>query len=179
MTKEELLNVYGYATALWQNFKLPPKEPDSPDPDLKGKLFDFAWYRALGEYDLKIVLVALEEHAKVSDFCNVSKVGELCKKFTEIANGTYIDEESVVSEIRKAISSNIKEVFDKLSPTAKEAVGGVWQLARWGSLQISEIETVVVSNIRKKVHNVIEKNRNYSVVKKLEEFKIKTNLLEE
>ena len=157
MKKEDLLKVYACAGALWSSFKIPQRE-------LEAQLCDEVWFDTLGAYDIKIVLFSLREYAKTNDFCNIAKVGLLCDKFTQMQNGTWIDEEEVLKEIRKAISyGKYRENFEKLSPFAKEIVGHPAYLAKWA--QSSEVDTVIMSNLRKTVRNVLEKRQTENSLK--------------
>ena len=167
MKKEELLIVYGYCQAIWSTFKVPTG--DSAESQVEAKLFDATWFETLAPYDLNIVLLAVKEYAKTSDFCNIAKVGEMCRKIKSIADGSYINEEDVLKEIRLAISRCAKdEAFAKLSPFAKEVVGGAWQLYKWGSLESGQVDTVVMSNLRKRVKGLLQKQKDENIALELE-----------
>ena len=159
MKKEELLKVYACAEALWSSFKL-------PKADLEARIFDNVWFSCLKDYDTNVVLLALREYARDNDFCNIAKVSDLCDKFTRMASGTWIDEESVLSEIRKAIDySKCKENFAKLSPFAQQIVEHPSYLAKW-AMQ-GDVDTVIMSNLRKKIQNILARNRDAKLVGRL------------
>ena len=150
MIKEDLVKVYACAGALWSSFKIPATE-------LEAKFFDNVWFSILKPYDINVVLLAFREYANTNDFCNIAKVGELCDKLTQIANGIWIDEEEVINEIYKAISyDKCKENFEELSSFAKEIVEHPAYLAKWS--QSKEI-AIILSNLRKKVHNKLEQRK--------------------
>lgn len=148
MVEKDLIKVYACAGALWSSFKM-------PNSDIELKLFDKVWFSVLKDYDIKIVLLALREFAKTNDFCNIAKVGELCNKMTEIANGTYVEENAVLEEIRKAISYDYcRENFEKLSPFAKKIVGQPAQLAKWE--RSPDPMEMILANLRKRIQSEIE-----------------------
>jgi len=148
MKKQELIKVYAFAGAMWSSFKIPTSELDA-------QIFDEAWYLTLAPYPLELVLTAMQQYAKESDFCNVAKIGAICEKYTAMKNGTYIDEEKTLENIRNAIDyTNCKENFDKLMPFEKELVGGAHMLARWA--KEGNVDTVIMSNLRKTIRNKLE-----------------------
>lgn len=173
MRKEELLIVYGYAGAIWSTFKIPEKE-------LEARLFDATWYEILKPYSIDLILIAIKEYAKLSDFCNIAKVGEICNKLQKTIEGTYLDEDVILDEIRQAVVKCSKDkAFDKLSDFSKKVVGGSWQLYKWGSLEIGQFDTIVVSDLRKKIRNMIDREKLVNVtgeLKAIEQFS--RNLLE-
>ncbi len=162
MKKEELLKVYACAEALWSSFKIPKS-------DIEARIFDNVWFSCLKTYDTNVVLVALREYARENDFCNIAKVSDLCEKFTQMANGTWIDVEKVLTEIRRAISGggDYKERFAKLSPFAQQIVEHPGFLGKWAMTVSSDVDTVIMSNLRKKIQNVLSRNRDEKVVNKL------------
>ena len=162
MKKEELLIVYSYARAIWSTFKTPEDEMDA-------KLHDAVWFDLLLPYSADIVVLALREYAKTSDFCNIAKVAEICKKLTSMKKGTYIDEEAIYDEIRKAIACcNKDETFENLSDFAKEIVGGAWQLYKWGSCTTDQVEGVIMSRIKRRIQNKKEAVYNNELLLELE-----------
>lgn len=156
MVKEDLLKVYTFASAIWSSFRTPTSE-------IEARLFDEVWFTILRPYSIEMILSAIQEYATENDFCNIAKIGDICKKYTQKLNGTYIDAESVISEIHKAVSyTDCKKNFEKLSPFAKEIVGDPSQLARW--YMNDQFETVVMSNIRKQVNNVLAERKHNEIM---------------
>lgn len=172
--REELFKIYAYCGAIWSTFKL-------PENDLEANLFDLTWYDILCPYNLDIIILAIKEYAKKSDFCNIAKIGEECKRIQKISEDKYIDDEAVLSEIRIAITRCIKnEAFEKLSPFAKEVVENPWQLDKWGSLTTNEVETVIMSNLRKKIEKIKQRQENQNIFYELQAISHFSNqLLEE
>lgn len=151
MKREELLKVYAFAGAMWSSFKM-------PNTELEERLFDEVWYILLQPYEIDMILTAIREYATQSDFCNIAKIGEICQKYTEIQNDTYLDEEKILSDIQKAVSwDKCKENFENLTDFEKEIVQGPHMLARWANSGV--FETVVMSNLRKTVRNKIEEKK--------------------
>lgn len=151
MKREELLKVYGYAKSIWSSFKVSNVEPDA-------SLHDEVWFEVLKPYDVRVVLTAMQEYAKESDFCNISKVACLCEKILNIKNGSYIDVESVLSEIRNAVSyAYCKEKFATLSEFAKSIVEHPARLAQWANSE--SLDTVIMSNLRKTITNKLEQRK--------------------
>lgn len=162
LKREELFKIYGYCGAIWSTFKL-------PENDLEANLFDLTWYDILCPYNLDIILLAIKEYAKKSDFCNIAKIGEECKRIQKISEGKYIDDEAVLSEIRKAIMQCQKdEAFEHLSPFAKEVVEGAWQLYKWGMLETGQVDTVIMSNLRKKIEKLKQRQEDKNVLYELQ-----------
>lgn len=156
MNKSELLKVYAFAGAIWTSFKIPKSE-------LEARLFDEVWYGILKPYPVELIFTAIQEYATENDFCNIAKVGDICKKYTEKMNGTYIDCEQVLSEIRKAIDyAHSKENFEKLSPFAKQIVESPAYLARWARSE--QIDTVIMSNLRKKIVGALEEKKHNDIL---------------
>ncbi len=156
MIKEDLLKVYAYAGAIWSSFKI-------PESDLEARLLDEVWFMELKEFDLQTILAAINEYARNNNFCNVVQIGELCRKYKQIQDGTYIDEEKVFQEIVQSVSwDNCRENFNKLSPFAKQIVGGSHMLARWS--RDDAFDSVVSSNLRKQIHNALESQRMEKIV---------------
>lgn len=156
MNKVDLLKVYAFAGAIWSSFK-------TPTNDAEAKLFDEVWFTILKPYPIEMVLTAIQEYATDNDFCNVAKIGELCNKYTQKANGTYIDVESVLMEIKNAVSySDCKENFAKLSPFAKEIVQNPAYLARWS--MNGQFETVIMSNLRKQITNILADRKHDEIM---------------
>lgn len=156
MVKEDLLKVYTFAGAIWSSFKTPISE-------LEARLFDEVWFTILKPYPLEMILSAIQEYATENDFCNIAKIGDICKKYTQKANGTYIDIESVLIEIRNAVDyEKCKENFEKLSPFAKEIVKAPYHLARWAN--DTQFETVIMSNLRKQVSNILAERKHNEIM---------------
>lgn len=156
MNKSDLLKVYAFAGAIWTSFKTPTGE-------LEARLFDEVWFGILKPYPVELILTAIQQYATENDFCNVAKIGDICKKYTEKANGTYIEPEQVLSEIRKAIDYyHCKENFEKLSPFAKQIVESPAFLARWARSE--QIDTVIMSNLRKKINNALEEKKHNEIL---------------
>ncbi len=167
MERKDLLKVYAFAGAVWSSFKL-------PKTDLELKLQSEVWFTKLAPYPVSFVLAAIDEYAKENDFCNISKVAALCDKYTQMQNGTYIDEEETLEHIQKAVSYEFcKENFAKLTPFEKELVGGPHMLAKWARL--NDFETVVMSNLRKKVHNKLTTRKFENTLKTIEKINAVSN----
>ena len=152
MKKDDLWKIYAFAGAVWTSFKL-------PTTDFEARLFDEVWYSILQPYDEELIFTA--------------KIGALCKKYTEIKNGTFMDEDIVLEHICNAVSwDKCKENFAKLNDFEKEIVGGAHILARWS--RDESFNTVILSNLRKKVRSKLQLrlhenllNLNYNNVKVL------------
>ena len=67
MEREELKQVYAYASILWDTFK-------PPTDKAKAVLQAQIWFDFLRGYDLQIIFASMRELCKVSDFCNIGKV---------------------------------------------------------------------------------------------------------
>lgn len=156
MNKIELVKVYAFAGAIWSSFK-------TPTNDTEARLFDEVWFGILRPYPLEMVLSAIQEYATENDFCNIAKIGDLCKKYTEKANGTYIDIEKELMEIKDAVSyANCKENFANLSPFAQSIVRHPAYLAQWS--QNSQFETVIMSNLRKQMTNILAEKKHDEIM---------------
>ena len=105
----------------------------------------------------------------------------MCKKIQKISEGKYINEEDVLSEIRIAIMQCIKkEAYENLPDFAKEVVGGAWQLTKWSMLTTNEVETVIMSNLRKKIKELKNKENDKNIYYELQAINHFTNqMLEE
>ena len=148
MERNELLQVYAFCSSIWQNFRLPQNEFDM-------KIFNESWYVFLKPYPKSLVFSVITDYATKNAFCNIAQIADQCRKLVEMKNGTYIDAEKVLDEIRNAISyDRCAENFEKLSPFAKEIVGHKAYLAQWARSE--QFETVIVSNLRKKINNMLE-----------------------
>lgn len=157
MNKVELLKVYAFCGAVWSSFKTPINEEEA-------KLFDEVWFTILKPYSTEMILTAIQEYARESDFCNIAKISDLCQKYTEKANGTYIDPEKVLIEIRDAVSyDKCKENFEKLSSFAKEIVQHPAYLAKWA--KSDQFETVILSNLRKQITNTLADKKHDEILK--------------
>lgn len=144
MSRKELYKAYGLAGALWSNFKL-------PEGELEARLFDETWFLCLQRFSFDIVLTAMHKFAQESDFCNIAKIELICEKLLQIQEGTFVDEEEIYREIRKAIvAPDKKQAFERLSDVAKDIVMGEWQLFKWGMLDSNVVESVVMSSVRKR-----------------------------
>jgi len=151
MTKQELLKVYAYAGAVWQSFKLPTNT-------LELTLQNEVWLNMLSEFDLETIFASINEHARFNNFCNVVQIAEHCKKYESIKNGTYTNEETILNEIRNAVSYEYcKENYAKLSTLAKNFVPGAYMLARWS--QDTAFNSVIVSNLRKEIKTFLADQR--------------------
>lgn len=156
MNKIELVKVYAFAGAIWSSFK-------TPTNDTEARLFDEVWFGILRPYPLEMVLSAIQEYATENDFCNIAKIGDLCKKYTQKANGTYIDAESVLAEIRNAVNyDKCKENFEKLSPFAKEIVQHSCYLAKWS--RSDQLDTVIMSNLRKTITSKLAERKHDEIM---------------
>lgn len=156
MNKVELLKVYAFCGAVWSSFKTPINEEEA-------KLFDEVWFTILKPYSTEMILTAIQEYARESDFCNIAKISDLCQKYTEKANGTYIDPEKVLTEVRNAVSyDRNRENFEKLSPFAKEIVQHPAYLAKWA--RSDQFETVILSNLRKTINNVLAEKKHNEIM---------------
>ena len=147
MKKEELPLVYGFASCIWSSFRF-------PKDNLEEKIFDTVWYGTLKNFSLKLILTAMQEYATANDFCNITKIGMLCKKYNQMLDGTYIDEETTIAHIQSAVSwDNCRENFEKLSPFEQ----GPHMLARWS--RDEAFSSVILSNLRKTIRNKLEFQR--------------------
>lgn len=170
MIKEDLWKAYGYASSIWSSFKLPAN-------DFEQEIMNEVWFETLKPYDESLVFFAMKEYAKTCDFCNIVKVAELCEKFIHMAKDDYVDEDSICKEIRKAILFVDKQkAFDNLSPIAKEIVDGAWQLFKWGMMDGTQVESVVIPNVRKTIHRKIQRKNDEEVIARLKASNI--NLLQ-
>ena len=161
MKREELMQVYAFCSSIWTSFKLPSSK-------LELELFNEVWFKFLEPFDKAIIFTAISEFAKENNFCNIAQVSELCQKYVDIQNGTYIDEERVLQEIRQAISyDNCAENFAKLSPFAKQIVGHKAYLAKWALS--GQFETVIASNLRKQIHNTLQSRKFEKTLKNVEQ----------
>lgn len=151
MKREELMQVYAFCSSIWSSFKIPTS-------NLELQLFNETWFIFLAPYEKSIIFTAITEYARENNFCNIAQIAELCKKYVQMQNGTYIDEEEVLQEIRSAVSyDKCAENFEKLSPFAKEIVGHKAYLAKWALS--GQFETVIASNLRKTIHNTLQSKK--------------------
>lgn len=156
MDRIDLIKVYTFASAMWSSFKMPKSE-------IEAKYFDEVWFTILKPYPLEMILTAMQEYATESDFCNIAKIADLCKTYTQKANGTYIDVERVLTEIRNAVSyDKNRENFEKLSPFAKEIVQHPAYLAKWAKCE--QFETVILSNLRKQITNTLAERKHNEIM---------------
>lgn len=161
MIKEDLWNAYGYAMSIWSSFKLPSN-------DFEQNIMNEVWFETLKPYDTSLVLFAMKEYAKTCDFCNIVKVAELCEKYIHIAKGDVVCEDAICREIREAILKVDKNTaFEKMSPIAREVVGGAWQLFKWGMIDSTQVESVVIPTVRKAVNRAIQRAKDKATVDRL------------
>lgn len=160
MKVEDLEMAWRYTNAVLGTFKIPTTKEEVATTVA-------VWIDTLGEYELPIIKSAILERAKESDFFNIVKVAETCKKLKQIALGLWIDEEEVLTEIRNAVSYHKnRENFAKLTPFAKEVVGDASFLAKWALSD--KFETVIMCELRKRVKNMLDKKHNEQIVEKLQ-----------
>ena len=160
MNKEQMPMVWAYANTIWGTFKV-------PDTKESVMLTMEVWLDLLKEYDLQIIMSAMLELAKESDFCNVVKVAENCKTLVKLANNELVDEDMICNEIRMAIKNSLyhaREEFDKLSEIAKRIVGSPASLRSWAELDSATVSSVVMSNIKKSASNQIERQNKMEVI---------------
>ena len=157
MDKKELTKVFALAKSLWSSFKI-------PENDLDLAMLSAVWLELLTPYDFNLIKVSMMQYANENDFCNISKVSALCKKYIEIKNGTYLDENIIIDHIRRAVSwTKSKENFEKLTDFEKEIVRGPHILARWS--QDEAFESVIVSNLRKEIRSKLELKQQEELLK--------------
>lgn len=172
MTREELLKVYAYAGAVWSSFKL-------PNNALELKLQNEVWLNLLSEFDISTIFVSINEYARSNNFCNVVQIAENCRKYESLKNGTYINEDMILNEIKNAVSySNSRENYEKLSPMAKNFVAGSYVLARWAMDE--SFNSVIVSNLRKEIARYLADERMREDIRRIQSLndRTKINLIE-
>ena len=96
MKREDLKQVYAYASLLWETFKVPTEEENII---LQAQI----WYDFLKEYDLETIFASMRELCKESDFCNIGKIAKGCQIICNLATNRT-DEEDIFQEIIKAVS---------------------------------------------------------------------------
>lgn len=151
MKREDLKQVYAYASLLWETFKVPTEEENII---LQAQI----WYDFLKEYDLETIFASMRELCKESDFCNIGKIAKGCQIICNLATNRT-DEEDIFQEIIKAVSYyDCKENFNNLSDIAKDVVKEPSQLARWALSNVDDFSTVVASNIKRSIRNSLQKS---------------------
>lgn len=154
MEKKDLFKVCSFAKAIWSSFKVPEK-------DLDLIVLKETWYLTLAPYPVELVLTAMQQYAKESDFCNVAKIGAICERYMEMQTKKFVDKEKTIANIRRAIGGlgTYQERFDELTDFEKEIVGSPNRLASWGMTNIELFETVIVSNLRKVIDYKLENKK--------------------
>jgi len=176
MIKKELFAVLAKCSFIWPNFKLP-----TDDKTLKE--FYKEWYEQLEPFAPDIIIAAIREYAKESDFCNLGKIVAKCEDIIAIINNINFNEDIIFQEINKAITRvplvlqpghqnfyynspkyGYEVNFDKLSKLAKRVVGTPSQLLSWGSCDVDSFQTVVASNIKRSIRNQIALEKQYRAI---------------
>ena len=173
MKREDLKQVYAYASLLWETFKVPTEKENII---LQAQI----WYDFLKEYDLETIFASMRELCKESDFCNIGKIAKGCQTIYNINKNEINEEEKIFNEINKAISFyNSKENFNNLSDVAKRVVVNPSNLSSWAMCENEDFNTVVASNIRKSIRNQLSiENKKQSIgIETLN--KIKANVIEQ
>lgn len=177
MKREDLKQVYAYASLLWETFKVPTEEENII---LQAQI----WYDFLKEYDLETIFASMRELCKESDFCNIGKIAKGCQIICNLATNRT-DEEDIFQEIIKAVSYyDCKDNFNNLSDIAKDVVKEPSQLARWALSNVDDFSTVIASNIKRSIRNSLQKSEKIESIGKnvLEQISLKEqtnkNLLE-
>ena len=152
MEREELKQVYAYASILWDTFK-------PPTDKAKAVLQAQIWFDFLRGYDLQVIFASMRELCKVSDFCNIGKVAKGCQTICNLSKNE-LDEDKIFREIDGAISwYNQDENFNKLSEMAKKVVGTPSQLAQWALSDVTKYNTVIASNIKRSIRKQLDEQK--------------------
>lgn len=152
MKREDLKQVYAYASLLWETFKVPTEEENII---LQAQI----WYDFLKDYDLETIFASMRELCKESDFCNIGKIAKGCQTICNLSQNRDLEEEQILQEIKKAITAcgSPKEKFEKLSPIAKKVVGDSSNLYKYGLVDMNDYNTFVVSNLKKSIKANLER----------------------
>jgi len=154
--KKELIQIYTLAKILWANYKM-------PDSKFEIEMHNAVWLELLKDYDIKLIVEAMKEYSKQSEFLNIGKVAQKCQDITNASNPQMAKlETDYISEIEKSLRGNsfqAKESFETLSPIAKRIVGHAWSLQEWAMLSQYQWEQVV-NRLSPSIKKLIEQENN-------------------
>lgn len=173
MRKEELPTIWAYASALWGTFKV-------PDTKERFEMSVQVWSEMLGKYDASIIKAGMIELSKENDFCTVGKLAKHCEIIQKLANGEMIDVDEIVQKIVNAVQrADKQQAFDNLPEIAKKVVGNKAALFKWGKMDSSVFNSVVISNLRKSVEKALETKEKLETMETLKIPVIPTGLQQE
>lgn len=129
MNNKDLVKVYAYTKAIFNNFKIPTEE-------LEAQTTALIWLKFLKPYSLDVIYSAIDHHAKTNDFMNIVKVAELCQETMEIQLGTHQTVDTYLHEIEIAVSKSrdyesTYNAYNSLSDFCKSIVPAQYYLGRW------------------------------------------------
>lgn len=151
MTRDECKQLLAIIDATYPNFKVA-----NPTETVN------IWHTLLGEYEYKVLLMALKTFISTSGSAFAPSVAELIAMTRKPQELMQVSEVDVWREVRKAISRGIyyhEEEFEKLSPMAKKMVGESGQLREWAMLPSEDIDTIVQSNFKKRFETMVKREQ--------------------
>lgn len=153
MKSKELLQVYAYAKLLWPTFKL-------PDDGLEAILHDQLWLDMLNPFDLGLVITAMKECAKESDFCTIGKIAAQCESLQQVGTRPELNEDSIYNEIYEQVTSpTYAKPFNELTPIAQKVIGN--NLRGWRQSEFTDFVTIISPSIRKAIRRELERTQKY------------------
>ena len=156
MERKDIKKFMDIVSILYPSYKFPK---DKATLTLATKI----WIQLFAPYKLNLVIEALKNTAKQSDYFNAAKVACECEELTLLlSNNDKLNKTEIYNEILKAISfEDTQAKFESLSPIAKQAVGIPAQLYRWAQVPLLEFETIIApilkGAIEKEIRNLIKK----------------------
>lgn len=153
MERKEIKNLMEMVAILHPSYKIPEDKP-------MRLLAIKTWLQLFAPYKLNLVIEALKNTAKQSDYFNAAKVACECEELTLIlSNNAKLNKSDIYKEIIEASTSEgYKAKFEALSPIAKQVVGFPAQLYRWSQIPVMEFETIVAPMLKR---NIEIETRNF------------------
>lgn len=149
MINKDLIKVYAYTKAIFNNFIIPTDE-------LQKETQGLVWLNLLKPYSLEIIYSAINQYAKTNNFVNISQIAELCQELQDISNGTYQTAENYLKEIEFAVSKagtyeSANNAYNGLSDFLKPLIPGYWTLGKWHNEGFEYVATRLKQEIKDKM----------------------------
>ena len=124
------------------------------------------WAVALEPYDYEMISTALITRVRTNESAFAPSTGELIAIANRLIDNDELDENAIMSEIRKAVKNGnygAEDEFNNLSHAAKLIVRTPSTIRQWAQLESNDFETVIGSFIKKSVPTVtrqIQENKS-------------------
>ena len=125
-----------------------------------------AWSVVLEPYDSNLITQALLTNVRTDPAPFAPSLAQLIGLANDLAGGP-VNDELVISEIRRAIAKSLyhsKDEFESLSPVAQAAVGSPENLKAWAGIKTEELESVILSHLRRNLRIAKKQMQQQSTV---------------